>query len=224
MSFNITLKMAAGVNTKVMLPNFTRNIYMVPKTLTFNQTLDGVTSPAKHIDVNVTTGNASLVFASQSLFDLTNILDLTTRQHYLSEGRDVCVQITNRHRECVDINFSVEYVVDHGNLLFQGSFDTFENVLTEVHSVGHVTRLVFVFNKRQTDVKLLPIFNNDDNVIEWIDGLELGDSEDGNYVLDLCDSNLEGYSKYLNFLRLSVQGNNTDNDLRLSVLAYGYPN
>ncbi len=223
MSFQIKVKLAAGKNNRLNLPNLTRNHYLVPSKITVTQKLDGVSRPARNIDVNVTTCNSCILFASKAYFDLSNELDLSNKPSLLSEGRDVVMQLTNRHKECVEFNINIEYKQNKGSLLYQSTFDTFKNVMNEVHSSGFITRLVLVFSSPRKDVKLLPVFNNTGD-LEWVDGLELGESdENGTYVLDLCDPNLDNYSQYLNFLKLDVPTTKEEKELHLSVLAYGYP-
>jgi hypothetical protein len=231
MSFSITMKIAAGKNEKVDLPNLAVKYCLVPNTITINQTLSNVTEPAKSIDVVVSTGNTQLIHASRALFDLSNVVDLSNKNHYLGEGKNVTMSVSNRHREAVELTFNIEYKKNQGNMIYQNRYDTFDNVLKEVHSVGHITRLVMIFSWKVAGVRLLPIFNHDDSV-EWIDGLELGESdENGVYALDLFDSGeLANYSQYLNCMRLDVpkehlfRGEDNEQNLTVSVIGFGFTN
>ena len=233
MSFGLKMKIAGGKNEKVELPNLACKYYMVPSNITVTQDLNGQTGPAKSIDVAVSSGNSQLVNASRALFDLTNVIDLSEKSYLLGEGRTVTMSVSNRHREPVQLYFNIDYERNQGNLIYQNRYDTFENILKEVHAVGHITRLVFVFSWKVTGVRLLPLFDHVESV-EWIDGLELGDSdEDGRYVLDFADpeaKDLAIYSEYLNCMKLDVpkehmsRGENGEEQLTVSVIGYGFAN
>ena len=233
MSFGLTMKIAGGKNEKVELPNLVSKYYLVPSRITVTQTMNGQTGPAKSIDVTVSSGNSQVASASRALFDLTNTIDLSEKSYLLGEGRTVTMSVSNRHREPVQLYFNINYERNHGNLIYQNRYDSFENLLKEVHAVGYITRLVLVFSWKVTGVRLLPLFDHDDSV-DWIDGLELGDSdEDGRYIIDFADpeaKDLAVYSEYLNCMKLDVpkehlsRGENGEEQLNVSVIGYGYAN
>ena len=235
MSFGLTMKIAGGKNEKVELPNLSYKYFLVPSKITVNQIVNGQSEPkpAKSIDVTVSSGNCNVVNASRALFDLTNIIDLSEKSYLLGEGRTVTLSVSNRHREPVQLYFSIDYERNQGNMIYQNRYDTFDNLLKEVHAVGHITRLVLVFSWKVSGVRLLPLFDHDDSV-DWVDGLELGESdEDGRYVLDFADpeaNDLAIYSEYLNCMKLDVpkehmsKGESGEEQLTVSVIGYGFSN
>ncbi len=231
MSFTTTVKIAGGKTEKIELPNLTTKFGLIPETLKIEQTVNGQKCPAKSVDLVVTTGNTQLFQASRALFDITNVVDLTCKKDSLGEGKPVSLSIANRNREPSTFTINVDYVSHQGNLIFQNHYDTFDNVLQEVFSAGQITRLVFVFKWKVSNVKLIPTFSHDSSV-EWINGLELGDSdENGVYAIDFTESSdLALYSQYLNFMKLDIpkefmsRGENGEELLTLSVVSYGYSN
>ena len=230
MSFTTTVKIAGGKNEKIELPNLALKFGLIPEKIKVEQTLNGESGPAKSIDLVVTTGNTQLFQASRALFDITNIVDLSDKTNSLGEGRTVTLLLSNRHREPVAFTINVHYACHQGNLIFQNRYDMFDNVLQEVYNSGQITRLVLVFSWKVSGVKLLPTFTHDSS-IEWIDGLELGDSdENGVYAIDFASDDLSLYSQYLNFMKLDIpkehmsRGEDNEENLTLSVVSYGYAN
>lgn len=80
----------------------------------------------------------------------------------------------------------------------------------------------------------------DDQQHDWFESLELGETADNSYVLDFTESDMEIYSKFLDFMKLIVppiqnsksssdhagqtvdDEDDDEDDVKLYVVAYGF--
>lgn len=239
---NISTKrgLKGGKICKINLPNLANNRYLVPNEISVYQIGErGEKVPVKNISLSVMCGNASILTNQPAYFQLTNSVDLTDFQHKVAEGCNMELSLTNNTTDHRDFYISTQYKQTYGNIIYQNSYNEFGNVMNDIHSAGLCTRLVLNFNRPVKGAELVSIVNkelDDEKEVdtEWFDSLELGDTDENSYVIDLTEEGFSMYSQYLNFMKLVIpkdneQSNEDDDDdeeqeeLKLYVVAYGFP-
>ena len=237
---NITCdhKLKASKSCKINLPNFSYNRSLVPMELNFYELGErGNKAAAKNISVAVQCGNATQFVHQPAYFQLSNTIELSDHRHIVAEGTNVSVLLTNNSSDHKHYQVAVKYTESDGNIIFQNSYTDFTNVLSDVHKAGRCTRLMLNFNRPVKGGEMIPTVNrvkSEQDEDDWIVALELGNTEDNSYMIDLTDSELRIYSEYLNFMSLVLPEpeNQPDEDddeeeheeLKLYVVAYGFPN
>ena len=241
MNVTIEVKLREGKSQKIDFPNFSKNRFLIPKSLEVSEVhKNGERNEnvaAK--DCTVSVQNGLFVF-QPPFFQLTNNIDLNEFRWRLADGNEFSVILTNNNSSEQRIFLlNLTYERSHGNIIYQNTYTEFgTNVTNDVYSVGHCTRLILSFNRAVKGAELVPIVDNlqrNESDQDWFDTLELGDTEDNAYVIDFTNEGFEIYPNYLNYMRLyipkenetAVEGDDEDDeeedDLKLYVIAYGYP-
>src|SRR3989338_7013544 len=161
MIFETRRKVSSGVVIDIELPNLARERCLVPIKLTFYQRKTGETSdsPARNLHVTVKSASATIYVAGEPYFYLSNEVDLSAYLNQLSEGQDISVQLCNRSKDHVEYTVNVEYETNHGNIILQSQYDTFEAVLSDVKRSGFCTQLIITANRPLTGSQIAPIFD-----------------------------------------------------------------
>lgn len=239
-----------GGTVKVDLPNLSllkQQIPMKISVLMRQTSAQAELVPAKDISVMVACDKSNILSLQPAYFQLSNEIDLAEYRCKLNEGTNVSVTITNNsssvHRT---YQLQVQYVKTYGSIIYQNSFCEFDTVASQIHSAGVCTRMILKFNHPVKGAELVSLYNRvpsggennaDDGSStaaddEWFDSLELGDTDENSYIIDLTDSELRIYSSYLNLMRLVIpktqapvaddDDDDEDDKLRLHVVAYGF--
>ena len=220
-------KLPNSKSVVVELPNLALSKHLVPSKISVFTKQDKDTAiESKHVSLSVSCGSTRILVLQEAYFQTSNEVDLSDHRFRLNEGCDVALHLTNLG-EIATFRIEVEYVPSYGAIIYQNTFTEFNRVAKEIYKAGVCTRLVLNFNKPVKGAELLSLFSRDseesaDN--EWFDSLELGETEDNQYVLDFTDSELKYYANFLNMMELSVpKREDTEDELRLYVIAYGFP-
>lgn len=230
MEISTTRGIAQGLSSKFRLPNLVDR-FMVPTKVTLLEKDDnGEFVAAKNADITVLCNNTAIFNAQQAYLTITNEFSLLDRQHELMDNSQVQIYIKNTDRmDHHEYLIKTTYEKSFGKVIFQNSYDVFDNVTSEIRNAGIPSRIVLNFNKPTPKIDLISLFDqdsvNEDVDSSWFESLEL-ESKSNSFVLDLTDNDLKLYSQYLNFMKLKVPSVDSDTDpdtkLMLHVVAYGF--
>jgi len=226
-------KVANSKSITIDFPNLAHTKFLVPSKISFytkkqldDKTIENI--EARNISAIVSVGGSRIHVLHEAFFQISNVVDLSDNRCKLNEGGDVSVILTN-HAEVTTFTVEIEYVPSYGNIIYLNSYTEFSRVTKDIYKIGLCTRLILRFNRPVQEAELIMLFSRtkeSDVDDEWFDTLVLGETEDNQYVIDFTDNETKIYPKYLNMMELSIPKNKTDSDdedLKLYVVAYGYP-
>lgn len=218
-------KLPNSKSVVVEFPNLALTKFLVPSKISvFTKQDKDSAVESKNISLSILCGSTRILVLQEAYFQTSNEVDLCDFRSRLNEGCNVSVELANRG-ELATFRLEVEYIPTYGSIIYQSTFTEFNRVTKEIHKSGMCTRLVLNFNRPVKGAELLSLFSRaESGDDEWFDSLELGETEDNQYVLDFTDSDLKYYANYLNMMELSVpKREDSDDELRLYVVAYGFP-
>lgn len=144
------MKRRLGPNKDVLIsfPNLTDR-YMVPHTVTFTELQKHSEVVATKIVAVIKVGVSNLMSRREPYFHLNNVIELNDIMHSINEGTEFSVHLTNKDSEPTARTFkvTVKYIKSYGDIIFENTYNDYDNVMEEVKNSGRCTKLILTFTR-----------------------------------------------------------------------------
>jgi len=148
MEVSMTRRLGPNKDVTINYPNLTDR-YMVPHRVTFTEIGKESEKNAQEIVAVIKVGASNLISRREPYFQLNNVIELNDIMNSINEGTDFSVCLTNKDNEPTARTFkiTVEYRKSYGDIIFENSYNDYDNVMSEIKKSGRCTKLILTFNR-----------------------------------------------------------------------------
>ena len=216
----------------LLSPILTKQSY-IPCKITITEIVGGEEVPVSCILCRVHAGGQEVGCYGEPTLRISNEIDLSGYMSTVEKTGKVSITVTSRSPDPKRLKVCTEYQPSYGGLLLEEKLDHYENLLKDIHSKGHCTRMVMSFSKEITSLEFASVSECVDEPTSWIEPFNIPidtdlDLDDQVYTIDFTTQDLGAqYSECLNFLEtrvVSPKKHENDNEpCYMYVSAYGFP-
>jgi hypothetical protein len=224
-------KLKTGSKQNIKIPNMSHQYNEVPHKLTFYEFENNEEEKVLTTNLNVRLISSAIIDEfTESFFRSYSFISLESFKHITDRGHNIEVSVdaveSDSKTNVKNYILEIEYKSSNGIIFYQNRVFSPENILEEIYKQGHCTELSISFNKPVRNLTLMPKFCVKNETVDWIYPIVFEDNETNSYMIDFTESQKCIYSKYLNFLSLSYdykEDDDEDHPLKIFVLARGFP-
>jgi|LakMenEpi03Aug12_release.lakeMendotaPanAssembly.Ray.scaffolds.fasta_scaffold00943_14 hypothetical protein len=227
MEITIDIVKLTNKNTKIdktEIPNLSRLKNQIPSMIKILKLNDDTYEPAQNIDFKIWCNGHDLHEYKESYFLLYNYISLDDFKSILNTGQTCEFSLKSYNSESSDYRVIITYVESFGCIIYEDKILSTRTLFKDIKVQGNMTQLFLIFNKKITDLQLVPVISADiDENEPWIYAIDFETTEDGQYMIDFTGDKAI-YDRFSQFLKLQyeiVDKEDLDN-FKINVVVYGY--